>query len=99
MINDDFPDIIWVSLGAPKQEQFMYRLKPLLNKGVMFGFGAIFNFNSGIGECRRAPRWMIRMRLEWLFRTIQEPGRMVKRYWRIAVLWPRLIYETFKRDF
>jgi N-acetylglucosaminyldiphosphoundecaprenol N-acetyl-beta-D-mannosaminyltransferase len=93
MINDDNPDIIWVSLGAPKQEQFMHRLKPFLNRGVMFGFGAIFNFNSGFPGNERAPRWMIRLRLEWLFRTIQEPGRMVKRYWHIAVSWPRLIWK------
>jgi N-acetylglucosaminyldiphosphoundecaprenol N-acetyl-beta-D-mannosaminyltransferase len=97
MINDDVPDIIWVSLGAPKQEQFMYRLKPFLKKGLMFGFGAIFNFNSGIKKYKRAPRWVIRLRLEWLFRTIQEPRRMIKRYWHIAVSWPKLIWEEKKK--
>ena len=97
MINDDHPDIIWVSLGAPKQEQFMYRLKPFLKKGVMFGFGAIFNFNSGIDEYKRAPRWMIRLRLEWLFRTVQEPDRMIKRYWHVAVSWPKLIREEMRK--
>ena len=97
MINDDRPDIIWVSLGAPKQEQFMYRLKPFLKKGVMFGFGAIFNFNSGIDEYKRAPHWVIQLRLEWLFRTVQEPKRMIKRYWHITVSLPKLIREEYKK--
>ncbi|GHT63939.1 hypothetical protein AGMMS50239_20760 [Bacteroidia bacterium] len=93
MINDDAPDIIWISLGAPKQEQFIYRLKPFLKKGVLFGFDVIFNFNSGIEEYKRAPCWIIRLWLEWLFRTIQEPKRMMKRYWYIAVSWPKLIWK------
>jgi N-acetylglucosaminyldiphosphoundecaprenol N-acetyl-beta-D-mannosaminyltransferase len=97
MINDGNPDIIWISLGAPKQEQFMYNLKPFLKKGVMFGFGAIFNFNSGISEYKRAPRWIIRLRLEWLFRTFQEPRRMAKRYWHVAVSWPELIRSERKK--
>jgi N-acetylglucosaminyldiphosphoundecaprenol N-acetyl-beta-D-mannosaminyltransferase len=97
MINNDNPDIIWVSLGAPKQEQFMYHLRPFLNRGVMFGFGAIFNFNSGIPGNGRAPRWIIRIRLEWLFRTFQEPERMVKRYWHVATSLPKLIREEIKK--
>jgi len=96
-INDDNPDIIWVSLGAPKQEQFMNRLKPFLKRGVMFGIGAAFKFYSGIDEYKRAPHWMIRIRLEWLFRTIQEPKRMIKRYWHIAVSWPKLLWEESRK--
>ena len=69
MINADNPDIIWVSLGAPKQEMFMSRLKPYLKRGVMFGYGAIFNFNAGVGEVKRAPQWMLKLRLEWLHRA------------------------------
>jgi N-acetylglucosaminyldiphosphoundecaprenol N-acetyl-beta-D-mannosaminyltransferase len=97
MINEDNPDIIWVSLGAPKQEQFMARLKPFLNRGVMFGFGAIFNFNSGYPNQRRAPRWIIRLKMEWLFRTYQEPPRMVKRYWNVFLSFPRLIVQEMKK--
>ncbi len=55
MINDDEPDIIWVSLGAPKQEKFMNLLLPYLNKGVMFGFGAIFNVYAEMPNLKRAP--------------------------------------------
>ncbi|GHT63914.1 glycosyl transferase [Bacteroidia bacterium] len=96
MINEDNPDIVWVSLGAPKQEQFMARLKPFLNRGVLFGFGAIFNFNSGYSNQRRAPLWMIRLKMEWLFRTFQEPPRMGKRYWNVIISFPGLIVQEIK---
>lgn len=92
-INDDNPDIIWISLGAPKQEMFMNRLQPYLNRGVMFGFGAIFNFNAGIGNVRRAPQWMLSLRLEWLFRAFNEPRKNIPRYWNFLKLLPKLIKQ------
>lgn len=91
MINDDNPDIIWVSLGAPKQEIFMNRLQPYLNRGVMFGFGAIFNFNAGVGGVRRAPIWMLKLRLEWLHRAFEQPKKNIPRYWSFLKNLPRLI--------
>lgn len=93
MINDDNPDIIWISLGAPKQEIFMARLKPYLNRGVMFGYGAIFNFNAGIGSVKRAPKWMLALRLEWLHRAFEEPQKNIPRYWNFIKILPRLIRE------
>ena len=92
-INNDNPDIIWVSLGAPKQEMFMSRLKPYLNRGVMFGFGAIFNFNSGVSAVKRAPGWMLKLRLEWLYRAFNEPKKNIPRYWNFVKILPRLIRE------
>ena len=96
IINEDNPDIIWVSLGAPKQEQFMFRLKSYLNRGVMFGFGAIFNFNSGYSKQKRAPQWVIRLKMEWLFRTFQEPKRLAKRYWNVFISFPKLMINEIK---
>ncbi len=93
MINSANPDIIWVSLGAPKQEIFMQKLLPYLNKGVMFGFGAIFNFYAGSGKIRRAPKFMRRMKLEWFYRACQEPKKNVPRYWNFLVMLPKLIKE------
>lgn len=93
MINDDNPDIIWVSLGAPKQEMFMARLEPYLNRGVMFGFGAIFNFNAGVGDVRRAPKWMLRLRLEWLHRAFEQPKKNIPRYWRFIKILPGLVRD------
>jgi len=91
MINAEKTDIIWVSLGAPKQEEFMYRLEPFLDRGVMFGFGAIFNFNAGAGHVRRAPEWMRRLKLEWLYRAFEEPKKNVPRYWRFLRQMPKLV--------
>ena len=80
MINADAPDIIWVSLGCPKQENFMNRLQPYLKRGVMFGFGAIFNFYSGLENApSRAPRWIINLHLEWLDRVFKEPKKQIQR--------------------
>lgn len=97
MINADNPDIIWVSLGAPKQEMFMARLKPYLKRGVMFGYGAIFNFNAGVGEVRRAPKLMLRMRLEWLYRAFEQPKKNIPRYWGFIRILPRLIREERRK--
>ena len=91
MINEDNPDIIWVSLGAPKQEMFMARLKPYLKRGIMFGYGAIFNFNAGVGKVKRAPRWMLALRLEWLHRALEQPKKNIPRYWNFIKSLPRLI--------
>ena len=92
-INADNPDLIWVSLGAPKQEMFMSRLQPYLNRGIMFGFGAIFNFNAGVGNVKRAPQWMLKLRLEWLYRAFNEPKKNVPRYVNFLKILPRLIRE------
>lgn len=97
MINAENPDIIWVSLGAPKQEMFMARLKPYLKRGVMFGYGAIFNFNAGVGEVRRAPQWMLNMRLEWLHRALEQPKKNIPRYWNFVKILPRLVREERKK--
>ena len=56
MVNEDGADIIWVALGAPKQEIFMSKLKPYLKRGVMIAVGAAFKFYSGQDE-KRAPKW------------------------------------------
>lgn len=95
-INENNPDIIWVSLGAPKQEMFMSRLEPYLNRGIMFGFGAIFNFNSGVSAVKRAPKWMLKLRLEWLFRAFNEPKKNIPRYWGFIKILPQLIVNEKK---
>lgn len=77
-INNARPDCIWVSLGAPKQELWMYRHKDCIKKGVMFGVGAAFNFLAKTQK--RAPVWMQKYGLEWFYRLIEEPRRLWKRY-------------------
>jgi N-acetylglucosaminyldiphosphoundecaprenol N-acetyl-beta-D-mannosaminyltransferase len=97
MINKDNPDIIWISLGAPKQEQFMGQLKPYLYRGMMLGVGAIFNFNCGQSSQKRAPRWVQKIKMEWLFRLIQEPKRLGKRALRTCPLFPGMIKEEIQK--
>lgn len=82
VINKSRPDFIWVGLGAPKQEHWMNRHKGTI-KGLMIGVGAGFDYFAG--NIKRAPLWMQKMSLEWLFRLIQEPQRLWKRY---------LVYNT-----
>ena len=76
-INDAKPDFIWVALGAPKQEKWMSQHQGKVN-GVMLGVGAAFDFIAG--TVKRAPRWMQEMCLEWLYRIMQDPVRLIPRY-------------------
>ena len=98
MINEDAPDIIWVSLGCPKQENFMNRLQPYLKRGVLFGFGAIFNFYSGLDNApKRAPKWMLDLRLEFLYRIITEPKKSLKRTWNFWNIFPIVYYREWNQ--
>ena len=76
-INDANADIIWVGLGAPKQENWMYEHKGMVN-GVMIGVGAGFDYHAG--TIKRAPMWMQKVSLEWLYRLLQDPKRLFSRY-------------------
>ncbi len=76
-INESGADIIWVGLGAPKQENWMYEHMDKVG-GVMIGVGAGFDYHAG--NIKRAPMWMQRMSLEWLYRLLQDPKRLFKRY-------------------
>lgn len=71
------PDFIWVGLGAPKQENWMYGHRGKL-PGLMIGVGAAFDFYAG--TVKRAPQWMQSCSLEWLYRLLQDPKRLWKRY-------------------
>ena len=72
------PDLFWVGLSTPKQEQFMARHWQTLEATLFFGVGAAFDFHAG--RVRQAPRWVQRSGLEWLFRLACEPRRLWKRY-------------------
>ncbi|MCB0727028.1 MAG: WecB/TagA/CpsF family glycosyltransferase [Ignavibacteriae bacterium] len=77
-INDSEADFIWVALGGGKQEVWMNENYNKLNKGIMTGVGAGFRFFTG--DIKRAPLVFQRLGFEWLFRLMQQPGRMFKRY-------------------
>ncbi|MEL6230320.1 MAG: WecB/TagA/CpsF family glycosyltransferase [Cyanobacteria bacterium J06627_3] len=69
--------VVFVGLGCPKQEEWMARQQGKL-QAVMIGVGAAFSFHSGVVS--QAPRWMMAWGLEWLYRLLQEPRRLWRRY-------------------
>lgn len=76
-INETHSDYVWVGLGAPKQEKWMAAHQGRIN-GLMVGVGAGFDYYAG--NIERAPEWMQRSNLEWLYRLLQDPKRLFKRY-------------------
>jgi N-acetylglucosaminyldiphosphoundecaprenol N-acetyl-beta-D-mannosaminyltransferase len=85
-INRAQPDILFMGLGCPKQENWMANHKGKL-KAVMLGVGASFDFYAG--NVRESPEWIGKLGLEWLFRFSQEPKRLWKRY---LILNPRFVW-------
>ncbi|WP_449555475.1 WecB/TagA/CpsF family glycosyltransferase [Lactococcus lactis] len=71
-------DILIVGLGAPKQEKFIFKYHDRLKVPISLGLGASLDFEAG--NIKRAPKWMQKSGLEWLFRITQDPRRMFKRY-------------------
>ena len=78
LIKQSVPDIIWVGLGAPKQEYWMGEQWKHLRPAILMGVGAAFDFHAG--KVKRAPRWIRKMGFEWGYRFFQEPSRLWKRY-------------------
>jgi N-acetylglucosaminyldiphosphoundecaprenol N-acetyl-beta-D-mannosaminyltransferase len=78
MINEAAPDVVWVGLGSPKQDQWMAAHVGQLAAPVLIGVGAAFDFHAG--RKKQAPLWMQRSGLEWLFRLLTEPRRLWRRY-------------------
>ncbi len=70
--------IVWVGTGQPKQELWMYEMRPLLAAPLLVGVGAAFDFHAGIVS--QAPAWMQRGGLEWAYRLSREPRRLWRRY-------------------
>lgn len=89
-INAAKPDVLWVGLGLPKQETWIFEHKDRLEVPVIVGVGAAFKFEAG--SVKRAPAWMRNIGLEWLWRLFQEP----KRVWRrIFIDAPRFFWLVF----
>jgi N-acetylglucosaminyldiphosphoundecaprenol N-acetyl-beta-D-mannosaminyltransferase len=85
------PDIIWVGLSTPKQEEFMAEMISELDCGLMIGVGAAFDIHTG--HLKDAPNWIKNAGLQWAHRLSQEPSRLWKRYlisnsgfiWKLAL--------------
>ena len=96
MINKFSPQIIWVSLGAPKQEIFIKNLLPHIQSGVVFAIGAAFNLYLSNFKNSKIKNWLQKAHLGWVFRVLKEPGRVGKRAWDYAILIPRMVIEEKK---
>jgi len=70
--------LIWIGLGAPKQELWMQKSSNLLDSAILLGVGAAFDFHAG--TVQRAPSYVQKIGMEWLHRLMQEPSRLWKRY-------------------
>ncbi len=96
-INDAAPDFVWVGLGAPKQEEWMYAHREKLC-AVSLGVGAGFDYLAG--NIKRAPRIMQKLCLEWLYRLLQDPRRLWRRYvtTNARFLWYLIRGRTIKKN-
>lgn len=85
-INRAQPDILFMGLGCPKQENWMAAHRDKV-KAVMLGVGASFDFYAG--NIKESPEWLGKLGLEWLYRLTQEPKRLWRRY---LILNPRFMW-------
>ena len=90
-INETKPDFVWVGLGAPKQERWMKAHQGVIS-GFMVGVGAGFDYLAG--NIERAPEWMQKRNLEWLYRMMQDPKRLFKRYFETNI---KFIWHAYVR--
>lgn len=89
MINDARPDVLWVALGLPRQDVWIHRHRNELNVPVAAGVGAAFKFLAGTVE--RAPEWMGKAGLEWLWRLAHEPRKC---WYRCLVEGPQFVFHA-----
>lgn len=90
-INELKPDIVWVSLGAPKQETFIHNIFPYIEQGVLFGIGAAFNFYTG--DLHNNKKELLGLRFIWLERIFKEPKKQLKRVGKFLLVVPKMYLE------
>lgn len=95
-INEMKPDIVWVSLGAPKQELFIHKIFPYIEQGILFGIGAAFNFYTG--DLHNNKKEVGGLRLIWLERIFKDPQKQFKRAWAFIKVMPRLYREELRKS-
>ncbi len=91
-INESGADILLVAMGAPRQEKWLDHHHEVLEPAVRMGVGGQFDFYSG--RIPRAPMWMREIGLEWVWRLLQEPGRMWRRY---VIGNPLFLYRVWRQ--
>lgn len=89
-IREAAPDILFVALGAPRQEQWIARYQPRMGVPVAMGVGGSFDVISG--KKKRAPMWVQRLKMEWLYRLLSEPSRIKRQ-----LVLPKFVLLVLKR--
>lgn len=87
-INSIKPQMVFVALGSPKQELWIDKFASKIDANLFIGIGGTLDFYSG--EIKRAPRWMRKWGLEWLYRLLKQPSRFGRIY-RALVVFPYLV--------
>ncbi|MFA6085484.1 WecB/TagA/CpsF family glycosyltransferase [Mucilaginibacter sp.] len=95
MINTAKPNVLWVSLTAPKQDFWIFEHLDKLDVNIAIGVGGAFEVSAGL--ISRAPVWMQKRGLEWLFRFINEPKRLFRRYFIEApLIFPHILSQKLR---
>jgi len=84
------PDLLFVALGAPRQEEWIDRYLPTIGPAAAVGVGGSFDVLSG--KVSRAPGWVQRLHCEWLYRLLKDPGR-----WRRQLVLPRFVWLVLRK--
>ena len=94
-INELKPDIVWVSLGAPKQETFISNIFPYIEQGVLFSIGAAFNFYTG--DLHNNKKEIGGLRFIWLERIFKEPKKQLSRVGKFLMAVPKMYFEEKRK--
>ena len=95
-INNSGADCLFVAMPTPRKERFLYRYRLVLRPSFIMGVGGSFDVYGG--KVRRAPVWMQKLGMEWLFRVLQEPRRLWRRYWVTNRAYVKLLLDTRRRQ-
>jgi N-acetylglucosaminyldiphosphoundecaprenol N-acetyl-beta-D-mannosaminyltransferase len=89
LVKESKADLVFVALGFPRQEKWIYEHYPLFDQGIFIGVGGSFDVLAG--KVKRAPEIWQKLNIEWLYRLIQQPSR-----WRRMVALPQFLFEVIK---
>lgn len=87
MIEDSGAEVLWIGISTPKQEKFAWRLRNFTRVKFIITVGAAFDFHTGMAK--KAPAWITKIGMEWFYRMVSEPKRLVKRYAEVV---PKFIF-------
>lgn len=92
-INASGADCLFVAMPSPRKERFLYKYRLVLAPYFIMGVGGSFDVYGG--KVRRAPLWMQKVGLEWLYRVAQEPRRLWRRYWDTNLKYAKLLWASY----